>query len=333
MAVVSIVMPVYNGGGYLRDTVNSILGQTFREWELVCVNDSSTDDSLTILEQYAAIDTRIKVYTTPNGGSASNATHFGIGKIAPESIYYFYLSQDDLLSADLLEKCVIRARETGAQAVMPDMEWYYEDRSFVKPANRQDYIGYRGDRGAIIDGRTAFQGSIEYQVPGFFMVDLQVVRKVGFYDFSYNSIDATGKLWLLYCEKVAFCDGRFFYRQDNNGAITKKVSLQLFDALQTNDWLYGYIDQHFGADCELLGYVKHLQLDDLISRYGWLCKKNTLEPVKYRQAVERTKAAYVRFRAQGGYRAKGGVKERLKAWLINTSYATFGLYARRVNGK
>ncbi|WP_297830174.1 glycosyltransferase family 2 protein [uncultured Rikenella sp.] len=333
MELVSIVMPVYNGEQYVRATIDSVLSQSYSDWELICVNDSSPDGSLAILERYASVDPRIKVYTTPNGGSASKATHFGIGKIAPESKYYFYLSQDDLLSADLLEKCVVRARETGAQAVMPDMEWYYEDQSFVKPANRQDYIGYQGDRRVIIDGRTAFRGSIEYQVPGFFMVETQIVRQVGFYDFSYNSIDATGKLWLLHCVKVAFCDGRFFYRQDNDGAITKKISLQLFDALQTNDWLYSYIDQNFRSDRELLGYVKRLQLDDLVSRYGWLCDKNTLEPVKYRQAVERTKAAYARFRAQGGYMGQGGMKERLKALLINTSYATFGLYAKRANGK
>lgn len=333
MELVSIVMPVYNGERYIRTTIDSVLGQSYGAWELVCVNDSSSDGSLAVLEQYVAADPRIKVYTTPNGGSASKATRFGIGKISPESKYYFYLSQDDLMSADLLEKCVARARETGAQAVMPDMEWYYEDPSFVKAANRQDYVGYRGDRSAIIDGRAAFRGSIEYQVPGFFMVETQVVRQVGFYDFSYNSIDATGKLWLLYCEKVAFCDGRFYYRQDNGGAITKKISLLLFDALQTNDWLYDYIDRNYGSDRELLDYVKQLQLDDLITRRGWLNDKSTLDPVKYRQAVEKTKAAYRRFRAQGGYAARGGIKERLKALLINMSYATFGLYARRVNGK
>lgn len=333
MELVSIVMPVYNGEQYIQTTIDSVLNQSYNEWELVCVNDSSSDGSLAILERYAVADPRIKVYTTPNGGSASRATRFGIEKIAPGSKYYFYLSQDDLMSVDLLDKCVSRARETGAQAIMPDMEWYYEDRSFVKPANRQDYIGHRGDRNAIIDGRTAFRGSIEYQVPGFFMVETQVIRQVGFYDFSYNSIDATGKLWLLHCKKVAFCDGRFFYRQDNSEAITKKISLLLFDALQTNDWLYGYIDRNFGSDRELLGCVKLLQLDDLISRRGWLRNNNAFNPVEYRQAVEKTKTAYARFRAQGGYMAQGGIKDWLKAILINTSYITFSLYARRAHGK
>ena len=65
---ISIVMPVYNGARYLRQTLASLRWQTFSEWEAVCVNDGSTDDSLAILQQYAAADARFRIVDQKNQG-------------------------------------------------------------------------------------------------------------------------------------------------------------------------------------------------------------------------------------------------------------------------
>lgn len=68
---VSIVIPVYNSAATLRDCLASILNQTFQDWEAICVNDGSKDNSLAILEEYANKDCRIKVITQSNCGAAS----------------------------------------------------------------------------------------------------------------------------------------------------------------------------------------------------------------------------------------------------------------------
>jgi len=65
---VSVVMPIYNGAQYLREALASIRWQTFTDWELVCVNDGSTDESLKILRQFAAIDSRIRIVNQENQG-------------------------------------------------------------------------------------------------------------------------------------------------------------------------------------------------------------------------------------------------------------------------
>lgn len=65
---ISVVMPVYNGARYLRQTLASLHWQTFTDWEAVCVNDGSTDDSLAILQEFAAADPRIRIVDQPNGG-------------------------------------------------------------------------------------------------------------------------------------------------------------------------------------------------------------------------------------------------------------------------
>ena len=68
--IVSVVMPVYNTEAYLTDSVESILGQTFLDWELICVDDGSSDGSLDILRRYERSDPRVRVITRPNTGVA-----------------------------------------------------------------------------------------------------------------------------------------------------------------------------------------------------------------------------------------------------------------------
>ena len=74
---VSIIVPVYNAEQYLGYTITSILKQTYKNIEIILVNDGSKDDSLIICQNYAAIDDRVKVLDVPNGG-VSNARNCGI---------------------------------------------------------------------------------------------------------------------------------------------------------------------------------------------------------------------------------------------------------------
>src|ERR1035437_771680 len=70
-SLISVIMPVYNASEYLSKAIESILWQTHTNWELICVNDGSTDNSLSILKAFAKKDKRIKVF--------SNKTKRGIG--------------------------------------------------------------------------------------------------------------------------------------------------------------------------------------------------------------------------------------------------------------
>ena len=65
---ISFVMPVYNNARYLRQTLASMRWQTFTDWEAVCVNDGSTDESLAILQQFAAADSRFQIVDQENQG-------------------------------------------------------------------------------------------------------------------------------------------------------------------------------------------------------------------------------------------------------------------------
>ena len=73
--IVSVVMPVYNAGQYLSDAVTSIIDQTFGDWEMICINDGSTDGSHQLLDQFAQQDARIRVVHQANAGIVSALNH------------------------------------------------------------------------------------------------------------------------------------------------------------------------------------------------------------------------------------------------------------------
>lgn len=75
--LVSIIVPAYDAAAYLRDCIASILCQRYQNFELLLVNDGSTDDTLIVMQEYAAKDTRIRIVDKPNGG-VSDARNAGI---------------------------------------------------------------------------------------------------------------------------------------------------------------------------------------------------------------------------------------------------------------
>ena len=98
--IFSIIIPVYNVEKYLRDCLDSVLGQSFADWEAICVNDGSSDGSSAILEEYAEKDSRFKVICRSNGGlSAARNT----GMDAANGEYILFLDSDDWMEPDALK--------------------------------------------------------------------------------------------------------------------------------------------------------------------------------------------------------------------------------------
>lgn len=99
--VVSVIMPVYNSEKYLEDAIESVLAQTFQNIELILVDDGSTDNSLSLCNNYAAIDSRIKTIHKENNGVCS-ARNLGISYAKGE--YICFIDNDDLYNKYFIEK-------------------------------------------------------------------------------------------------------------------------------------------------------------------------------------------------------------------------------------
>lgn len=98
---VSIVMPAYNAGMFISQAIESVLAQTYRDFELIVVNDGSTDNTLEIVEGYAALDARVKVYSQINQGTAHTLNRC---IDLASSDWVFLMHADDLMRTNRLER-------------------------------------------------------------------------------------------------------------------------------------------------------------------------------------------------------------------------------------
>jgi len=100
MALISVIMPCYNASKYLADSIESVLRQTYSDIELIAVNDGSTDNTLSILNAYAAKDDRLKIHSQQNAG-VSTARNLGVSK--SEGRYLAFLDADDWWDETFIE--------------------------------------------------------------------------------------------------------------------------------------------------------------------------------------------------------------------------------------
>lgn len=111
MVRLSVIIPVYNVAPYLRDCLDSVLAQTFENWEAVCVDDGSTDGSGAILDEYAARDPRFRVIRQENVG-VSEARQRGLEAV--RGTYFGFVDPDDWIDPDMYGTLIRAAEEGGA---------------------------------------------------------------------------------------------------------------------------------------------------------------------------------------------------------------------------
>lgn len=111
---ISIIIPVYNVEKYLRQCLDSIIYQTFKDFECICINDGSTDNSLSILEEYAKKDKRFRILSQQNQG-VGVARNFGLRIAVGE--YILFVDSDDFIDNNFCEKLYNNAKKYNSDIV------------------------------------------------------------------------------------------------------------------------------------------------------------------------------------------------------------------------
>lgn len=235
--MVTVFVPVYNGEKYLRETLISIKNQTYKNIEVLFVDDSSTDGSKKILDEFANEDNRFKVFVKENGGMVSVSWNF----IKPEikGDYVFYSSQDDIFSTDLIEKMVTKQKETLAENILPDMEFYFENE-----LDNKKIIGLNGNRDVVLTGRQACEVSLNWTIHGFPLTKTSLLMDEFFPEDAFDSDEFMTRKLFLKSNKVVFCEGMFYYRKDNSNAITQTFYKKNFYTLNTLFRLFNLLKEN-----------------------------------------------------------------------------------------
>ena len=116
MPKISIIIPVYNAERYLNQTLESVTNQTYKDIELILINDCSTDNSLGILEEFAQKDERIKIISNEQNSGAAVSRNNGLA--IAQGDYLLFLDADDIYEPDLAESVLSRALPIDADVVI-----------------------------------------------------------------------------------------------------------------------------------------------------------------------------------------------------------------------
>ncbi|MBQ3695897.1 MAG: glycosyltransferase family 2 protein [Alphaproteobacteria bacterium] len=139
MPKISVIVPIYNTEKYLEKCLDSVLGQTFKDIEIICVNDGSQDDSAAILKKYALKDRRIKIITQSNQG-ISVARNVGIENA--KSGWIAFLDSDDMLPSYALQVLYDIVQKTNVQIASSRVflrDEVQDVQSLMRPSDK-DYV-------------------------------------------------------------------------------------------------------------------------------------------------------------------------------------------------
>lgn len=130
MVSISIIMPLYNAEKYLQESLESILNQTFKNYELICINDASTDATVKIVKEFAKKDERIKLYQQNEHKGAAEARNFGMKQATGK--YLSFLDGDDIFDEEMLELAYRQIENKAADVIMFEYRHVTSDRIYNK---------------------------------------------------------------------------------------------------------------------------------------------------------------------------------------------------------
>ena len=220
MIKVSILVPIYNVEQFLPECLDSLINQTLKDIEIICINDGSKDKSPEIIKAYAKKDKRIKVINKENSGYGDSMNQ-GLKKATGE--YVGIVESDDFIDVDAFEKLYEIAKNENVEVVKSNFYEYYGD---VKKDKGVSDLFPMDEIGRVLDSREERQ--IFYQPPciwaAIYNREFLEKNKINFLPTPGASYQDTGfnfKVWAS-ARRVYFVKRAFLhYRQDNSNSSVK----------------------------------------------------------------------------------------------------------------
>jgi glycosyltransferase involved in cell wall biosynthesis len=256
--LISVIVPVYNVEPFLRRCINSIISQTYRNLEIILVNDGSTDNCGKICDEYAKNDNRVVVIHKDNGG-LSSARNAGLG--AASGQYVGFVDSDDWITLDMYETLYSMFHETNcdvaqvATMAVADTDASLPDRKHEpKSIKGKDIL-----RKYLFDGLLSRHESHSVWSK---LYKLKLFDTVKFPEgFIYEDIATNYKI-LLKCDKFAYTEKYCHYYFTNNSSITRRgANKKDFDIFIAFDELYELARDETYKDIAYLAKIKRDRCD------------------------------------------------------------------------
>lgn len=257
---ISIVMPVYNSAKYLNRSIESLLGQTYSNLEIIILDDASTDNSWEIIQKFAQKDSRIKAYSIPFVDGPKVARDCAIRRATSDWIVP--IDSDDTVERDFVDKLWERHLETNADFVGALMIMVDEDGNSIG-----ETIPRKGfDFSAIFSGTEAMLRILSYwqfsAAGGLW--NRQVMTNISpegtYYDYA-DEYDT--RVYINNCEKVAFEKAEYYYTQHLSSCTHSNSIHSLTYLLFNKIKLKKYFDAKYGSRCALSEYY----LNSIVQEY------------------------------------------------------------------
>lgn len=224
MAKVTVLMAVYNAERWLERSIGSLLSQTLTDWQLICIDDASTDGSLNLLRRFQQEDQRIELISLSENHGQAHARNCGLKQAQGD--YICFLDADDWLSADALQQAV-SVFETYDKTDCVLFHVVHVEQGLERDYPMPSF--------SVLTGEEAFDRSLEWQIHGVYMVRASLHQRFP-YDETCRSYsdDNTTRLHYYHSHEVRSCQGIYYYFSNPTSA-THQVSVRRFDYLKANE--------------------------------------------------------------------------------------------------
>ncbi len=288
MSKITVLVAVYNAEQYLRKCLDSLREQTLSDIQVVCVNDCSTDGSLSIIEEYTQKDNRFHLINMPVNQGQAVARNKGLEIANGE--YIAMLDSDDWFAPDSLQKAyeAVTSQSDTDCAVFRLMQCYEDSGTVEEYQNKTTKT--------ILSGEEAFRLSLDWSLHGLYIIRSDIHKQYP-YDTSCRlySDDNTTRLHYLHSRKVIISDGQYFYRKHPE-SMTNSCSMLRFDYMDANLSMKRQLIAEISKgnisnpDAILNFYEQHRWLNIVGAYWYYYQHKNQFTPIERRTIKHRITA-------------------------------------------
>ena len=265
-AIFSIIIPVYNVEPYLRECLNSIINQTFQEFEIICIDDGSTDNSFSVLQEYAQKDKRFKIFRQENQGSGI-ARNYGIN--TAKGKYLVFVDPDDWVVQDYLEQLYDAFKESGADVLQFDYMKYNDISKKGKPRTYGYELKKSGGKKNIFKDPYYDRSDLKLYIRGMVWdkaYTLNFIRskhlKLAPTRIGQDNLFSIGAV--LTADKIFYLNKYLYYYRTRPGSAVNKVTKKAFCVFDNIQYVHDFLkEKNLFDECyeDFAEYkIQHLRL-------------------------------------------------------------------------